>query len=581
MVSAAAYLRASTEGQTRSASQQKHDLTVWAQANDVEIVRFYVDEGRSGTSFDKRPAFKQLIHDVENHPAFKLLLVWDESRWSRTNPRESSYWKQHFKRHGVPVKIINSRSDGSDNFASWLMEGVESEESGEYSRKLSRATFRGQSDNSRRGFSSGGRAPFGYVRAAVNPTTGEFIRVLQQGTWRRLHEEKVSLVVGDPVHVEIVRRIFRLAIDGHGDRAIADILNREGVVRPETGSKKNSAQRWSCGTVRTIVRNPVYRGARAWSKTSQSDIHDAENSAWENRPEQWVVKEDAHQPIVTKEEWLQANVCKKKHKGRNRYTLRSPYLLAGLLECVRCHHHLHGITKIVHKKGCKRGFYIDAGFHARGRSACIPLSIKQDELEQKVFEVIGQYVEEVGSLEKVRHAVRERLANSGLRESKEQLRLKIGQTKRMQERFFKLIETGTEAEAVRNKLEGFEKEMKDLEDKLRLTQSWDGVNPEEVTQKVSAVVVDYKNTFKQAPPYAQKVLIRKFIEKIHINPETRTMTILIKRLPGIAGLPTGLISGEVKKMTLRLNGMVEKCRRTVTVAESRAQGQAKHSHTGG
>lgn len=86
---AVGYLRCSTDMQDDSVEQQKQEIQKWADANDYKVIEWYEDEGKSGTTFEKRPAFMRLMRRVESGANFEHILVYDESRWGRpNNPRE-------------------------------------------------------------------------------------------------------------------------------------------------------------------------------------------------------------------------------------------------------------------------------------------------------------------------------------------------------------------------------------------------------------------------------------------------------------------------------------------------------------
>src|SRR5260370_38647362 len=98
MTVAVGYVRCSTDMQDDSVPQQKRAIQEWADKNECSITHWYVDEGRSVTNLEKRPAFMQMVQDVQANPLFRTVLVYDESRWGRpNNPRKNSYWKVHFQ----------------------------------------------------------------------------------------------------------------------------------------------------------------------------------------------------------------------------------------------------------------------------------------------------------------------------------------------------------------------------------------------------------------------------------------------------------------------------------------------------
>ena len=90
-----------------SPEQQKRIISEWAINNSYDIVRWYEDAGKSGTSFDKRPAFVQLKHDAHNRRDFQSIIVLDESRWGRAGAKESIFYKMYFEKlANVEVRLV-------------------------------------------------------------------------------------------------------------------------------------------------------------------------------------------------------------------------------------------------------------------------------------------------------------------------------------------------------------------------------------------------------------------------------------------------------------------------------------------
>jgi len=176
MKNAVGYVRCSTDVQTdTSIPDQKHEIEVWAAKQEIEIIEWFKDEGRSGITHQQRPDFLRLIRSVEQQPPFKYILIYDRSRWGR--PQDSSlneYWETHCRLRGV---ILVSLDDPEltlkpSDLSSRVKKMLKDEEASEYSKKLSRATFRGCKSNAEKGFSSGGFPPYGYKRVAIHKVTG-------------------------------------------------------------------------------------------------------------------------------------------------------------------------------------------------------------------------------------------------------------------------------------------------------------------------------------------------------------------------------------------------------------------------
>jgi len=100
---AAQYVRMSTEHQQYSTENQADKIREYAERRNIEIVRTYADEGKSGLRIDGRKALQQLIKDVETGKAdFQIILVYDVSRWGRfQDADESAYYEYICRRAGI------------------------------------------------------------------------------------------------------------------------------------------------------------------------------------------------------------------------------------------------------------------------------------------------------------------------------------------------------------------------------------------------------------------------------------------------------------------------------------------------
>jgi DNA invertase Pin-like site-specific DNA recombinase len=316
---AVGYCRCSTDEQSAtSIPQQKEEIERWAVDNDFKIVEWICDEGKSGTSFLSRPGFAELVQRVETDPTFDFVLVYDESRWGRAlNPRENAYWKVHFERHDVKVRIIHSNSKNGDDIGNYVVEVVESAEASEYSKKLSRAIRRGMLSSQQGIYSRGGTSPYGYKRMAIDLTTGER-RELRDGMRSAPRQEKVVWELGSKEEVETVTKIFELRAQGSGYVTIADILNSEGIPCPKRGRWKNRDQKWSGVTINGIVANLSYTVARVYNRLSFSQILAKQkgyvlSSKKHNGKDEWIVEKNAHPAIVNKELFDKANSFRGNH----------------------------------------------------------------------------------------------------------------------------------------------------------------------------------------------------------------------------------------------------------------------------
>lgn len=116
-IKAAEYVRMSTDHQKYSTENQADAIRSYAQRRNMEIVRTYADEGKSGLSIHGRDALQQIIEDVTaGNPGFSVILVYDVSRWGRfQDADESAYYEYICRRAGIDVHYCAEQfeNDGS------------------------------------------------------------------------------------------------------------------------------------------------------------------------------------------------------------------------------------------------------------------------------------------------------------------------------------------------------------------------------------------------------------------------------------------------------------------------------------
>lgn len=535
---AVGYVRCSTDMQDGSIQQQKDELSAWAGRNGLMIIRWYVDEGKSGTTFLERPGFCGLLADVEAGADFTYVLVYDESRWGRPgNPRENSYWKMHFERHGVHVRVVNSQSKHQNDIGSYVVEVVESAEASEYSKKISRSTLRGAKANAEKGYSSGGTAPYGYKRIAVSRTTGLFIRELPSGVHAHKEDERVSFDLGDVQEIRVVQGIFQWRLQGLGYRSIANKLNADDVPCPRRGRWRNKDQKWSSNTIREILRNPVYCGWRVFNRHPQSHITGRSKAAWYNDQGEWIIKRDAHPSLISNEVFRAANEHRKKYTRQNRHFYESPYLLSGLVVCNRCQFNFQGQTKKSRSADGKiklLRYYEDSGYTSKGHSVCRSFLLRSEELENFVLGQITKMLRGSDFVEKATIALRERLRDRRQHGNYvNELSTKLEGNQKALHSLLQLVRNGADLQEINDEILSIQKERKYLEEQLSSLQSHvvSERDIESLADQVRVLVDDFKTTFRKAPLHLQKNLIRRFVHRVVIDPIRNTVSCHMRRVP--------------------------------------------------
>ena len=167
---AAIYARMSTEHQQYSTENQSDVIREYAAKHNMEIVRTYADEGKSGLRLDGRDALKRLIEDVQSGRAgFEAILVYDVSRWGRfQDADESAYYEYICRRVGITVTYCAEQFENDGSPVSTIVKGVKRAMAGEYSRELSSKVFKGQCRLIQLGYRQGGHAGFGLRRMLID-----------------------------------------------------------------------------------------------------------------------------------------------------------------------------------------------------------------------------------------------------------------------------------------------------------------------------------------------------------------------------------------------------------------------------
>jgi DNA invertase Pin-like site-specific DNA recombinase len=283
------YVRMSTEHQQYSTENQADKIREYAAKRNIEIVRTYADEGKSGLRIDGRRALQRLIKDVESGGAdFQIILVYDVSRWGRfQDADESAYYEYICRRAGIQVAYCAEQFENDGSPVSTIVKGVKRAMAGEYSRELSAKVFAGQCRLIELGYRQGGPAGYGLRRVLVD-VQGSVKAELARGEHKSLQTDRVILIPGPQEEVDVVNQIYRWFIDeGLVESQIAGRLN--GMrVRTDLGRD------WTRATVHQVLINEKYIGNNLYNRISFK----LKKLRVVNTPDMWIRKERAFDPIV-------------------------------------------------------------------------------------------------------------------------------------------------------------------------------------------------------------------------------------------------------------------------------------------
>ena len=286
---AAEYVRMSTEHQRYSTDNQSDAIRQFAARRNIEIVRTYADEGKSGLRLEGRDALMRLIADVVSGQAdFTTILVYDVSRWGRfQDPDEGGHYEFICKKAGIKVQYCAEQFDNDGSPVSTIVKGVKRAMAGEYSRELSTKVFAGQCRLIELGFRQGGAPGFGLRRCLVDQSSNAKGQ-LARGEHKSIQTDRVILVPGPVEEVETVHWIYKAFVEDRKiEREIAESLNQRGILN-------DLGRSWTRGTVHQVLINEKYIGNNVWNRSSFK----LKQRHVRNDPESWRRANGAFTPIV-------------------------------------------------------------------------------------------------------------------------------------------------------------------------------------------------------------------------------------------------------------------------------------------
>lgn len=296
-VRAAQYVRMSTDHQKYSTQNQSEAIAAYAAQRNIEIVRQYADQGRSGLTLDDREALQKLIRDVETRRTdFDAILVYDISRWGRfQDVDESAYYEFICKRAGIAVHYCAEEFENDGSLSSTILKTVKRVAAADYSRQLSKRVFQGQCTITKLGFFKGGPPGYGLRRYLLED--GKTLKQqLAPGQRKSIQTDRVVLGLGPAFEVETVERIFNcLVVQKKSIIGITAELNYEQILNA-------SGNPWNTGNVMRILTNERYLGNVVFNRTS----YKLQQKRVANPPEMWIRCEGAFPGIIAPETFAAA-----------------------------------------------------------------------------------------------------------------------------------------------------------------------------------------------------------------------------------------------------------------------------------
>lgn len=306
-------------GDSNSIVNQKKMLEDYAKQNGYTNIEHFTDDGYSGGSFD-RPDWKRMVAGIEDG-SIGTVIVKDMSRIGRDYLQVGFYTEVMFKEKEVHFIAIANGVDNqkreSSEFAPFL--NIMNEW---YIRDSSRKVTTVLRARGMEGKHTTNNAIYGY---------------------RKSEEDKNQWVI-DEEAAEVVRRIYRMSLEGKGPYEIARILSEEQIERPSyylakrglgtcrSNNNTTTPYVWRGATVSDILSKPEYMGHTVNFRSYKESYKD--KRAKKTPKEDWVIFKNTQEAIVSEEMWNKVQGLRKTARRTDTVGEANPF--TGLLYCADC-----------------------------------------------------------------------------------------------------------------------------------------------------------------------------------------------------------------------------------------------------
>lgn len=317
------YLRLSQEdlreGDSVSIDNQRMILTKYVKEKGWTLVDTYVDNGWTGTDFN-RPEVQRLLDDAKSG-RINIIVVKDLSRFGRNYIQVGQYIDYIFPLNNIRFIALNDGVDTADRNSTALemmpIINLFNEWHASSTSKKIKAVVEA---NAKAGKYGCKQAAYGYIKG---------------------DDEKHTPII-NPETAPVVLSIFKMRAQGISPRHIADKLNEDGILNPTDyhysiiGKEPTIAMRhlWSGATVKNILQNRIYLGQLA--QLRRTTVSHKNHKVVYKDESDWVIVENNHEPIITQELW--DRVREVENSVSNGKPMKTGYVnpLCGLMFCADC-----------------------------------------------------------------------------------------------------------------------------------------------------------------------------------------------------------------------------------------------------
>ena len=486
-------------GDSNSIVHQKEILAKYAKEQGFTNIEFYVDDGFSGTNFN-RPDFQRMMADAEEGK-ISTVIVKDMSRFGRDYIMVGYYTEIYFSNLDIRFIAINDNVDSNIQTENDLtpFKNVFNEWYARDTSKKIRAVFKAKGNSGK--------------HLTTNPPFG----------YKKDPDDKDKWIIDDEA-AATVRRIFQMYVDGYRISEIGHKLTEEKVETPilyymnrgiKTNARSEYPEIWDLMSIKYILSQTAYAGHTVNFQTAVKSYKTKKQIRLPK--EDWIIYRNTQEPIIDEKTFETVQQMRKVKRARTKYN--EPNMFSGLLYCADCGNHLT-IQRVARNR--KMDNFSCATYRKKKKGLCSCHRILVSDLETIVKNDLQKVCEYVFLHEK--EFTDEYLSGSKKETVKFQSKTKA-ELKRLSERqeeigriIRKLYEDNVNGRITDERFDflakSYEDEGNDLKTKIQELKNAlaSSVQDEEKLSKFLKVVKSYTKIEELTPE-----ILNSFIEKIYIG----------------------------------------------------------------
>ena len=370
------YLRLSKEdeklGESSSITNQRLILLDYIKKNNLEYIDEYIDDGVSGTTFD-RVGFNRLLTDIEQKK-INMVITKDTSRLGRDHIEFGYYVEKFFPENNIRYVAVCDNIDTENNNNDMLL--FKSAYNDMYVKDISNKIRASLNIKKRNGEFVGAYAPYGYKKDKYN---------------------KHKLVIDTNVST-IVKEIYNLFLNGYTLNKIKDTLTKRNIPTPSIYKNMNKKinshlfGEWNTKTITDILTNPTYIGNLTQGRNKK--INYKSKKRIHVSKENWIIKENSCPQIINKETFNMVQELLKKNKNNTKKSINNNLLLKGLIYCEECGHKIgfRRVSRTTKDGTTTNKYYGNCNYYLKHKNynVCTPHSISYKEIEALIISNIKE-----------------------------------------------------------------------------------------------------------------------------------------------------------------------------------------------